>query len=182
MEVRPSLIHMRVASPPSVSPISYPWLEPRLARIPRRRRSTREIFSSRAISTPLRRNPSARRPRGTRPECSRWYHAPVLMALLLVVVVVGFILVVRAAQLTEFAAWAPADSRALMPVAPPAQVPVPTGGPSATALTIVEERFTRGELDRDEFLQRRHDLLSPLGRPGEAPPLWEGPPSQSCPQ
>jgi len=33
-----------------------------------------------------------------------------------------------------------------------------TGGPAGSALRILEERYARGEIDREEFLQRRRDL------------------------
>lgn len=33
-----------------------------------------------------------------------------------------------------------------------------SGGSSGSAMRILEERYARGEIDREEFLQRRRDL------------------------
>ncbi len=46
------------------------------------------------------------------------------------------------------------------PVQPPAAFSQPASPPAAGALALLDDRYARGEIDRDEYLQRRRDLQS----------------------
>jgi putative membrane protein len=81
-----------------------------------------------------------------------------VMAAFWVMVVVGIVFVVKA--LTggdrQRTMYPPAP-----PVGPPAVPPPPaTSVPRSDAFRILEERYARGEIDREEFLQRKGDLSS----------------------
>jgi len=55
-----------------------------------------------------------------------------------------------------------------------------TGG--SDALRILEERYARGEIDRDEYLQKKADLLGgPYGPPGGGAPGATGGPQGEMP-
>lgn len=47
-------------------------------------------------------------------------------------------------------------------------------GVNQAAIQILEERYARGDIQRDEFIQRREDLWSATGPPVSPPP---GPPA-----
>ena len=38
--------------------------------------------------------------------------------------------------------------------------PTPTPPPAGTAIQLLEDRYARGDIDREEFLQRKQDLLA----------------------
>jgi putative membrane protein len=72
----------------------------------------------------------------------------VVMLAVLVLIVVGIVLLVRGLSGRRD------YGQAGYPQGPPPGSPGPK-----TALQILEERYARGEIDQDEFLRRRHDLL-----------------------
>jgi putative membrane protein len=70
----------------------------------------------------------------------------VVMLAVLALIVVGIILLVRGLALHDH-------------VQPgPPQGPAPSPG-NKSALQVLEERYARGEIQREEFLQRKQDLL-----------------------
>jgi putative membrane protein len=64
----------------------------------------------------------------------------------LALIVVGIILLVRALTRHDY----------VQPGPPPGP---PTGPSRSSALQVLEERYARGEIQREEFLQRKQDLL-----------------------
>jgi putative membrane protein len=72
----------------------------------------------------------------------------VLMLAVLALIVVGIVLLVRGLSGRHD------YGKAGYPQGPP-----PAGAGSGTALQVLEERYARGEIDREEFLQRRQDIL-----------------------
>jgi putative membrane protein len=79
-----------------------------------------------------------------------WFWMPVML-IAIALIVVGVILLIRGLGSSR------QDDR--QGVAPSAGPP-PPGVRSSTALQVLEERYARGEIDRDEFLRRREDLTS----------------------
>jgi putative membrane protein len=69
----------------------------------------------------------------------------VIMLAVLALIVVGVVLLVRG-TLGRHEAGQPAQAQGLTPPA------------SGSALQVLEERYARGEIDREEFLQRKADL------------------------
>mgnify|MGYP002390973205 CR=1 FL=1 len=72
----------------------------------------------------------------------------VVMLAVLAFIVVGIVLLVRGLSGRHD------YGQAGYPPGPP-----PAGAGPKTALQILEERYARGEIDQDEFLRRRQDLL-----------------------
>lgn len=86
---------------------------------------------------------------------------PFLMVAVLVVILVGIVLVVRSMNSRH----SPAQTNAAT---------LPGAVVNQAAIQILEERYARGDIQRDEFIQRRQDLWSATGPPLNPPP---GPPA-----
>ena len=71
----------------------------------------------------------------------------VIMLVVLALFVVGVVLLIRGLSGRHYgqSGWS--------------QGPPPSGPAPKSAVQILEERFARGEIDREEFLQRKQDLL-----------------------
>lgn len=70
----------------------------------------------------------------------------VVMLAVLALIIVGIILLVRGLTRQDHVQPGPPQS-------------APPGLGSKTALQVLEERYARGEIQREEFLQRKQDLL-----------------------
>ena len=69
----------------------------------------------------------------------------VFLLAVLALIVVGIVLLVRGVSRHDYS----------QPSPPPGH---PTGPAGRSSLQILEERYARGEIDREEFLQRKQDL------------------------
>ena len=78
----------------------------------------------------------------------------ILSFVFLAAVVVGVVLLVRALVLSP--SWHRDWGRS----APPAPPIVGHGHEKSSPLQLLEERYARGEIEREEFIQRRRDLQS----------------------
>src|SRR5680860_284826 len=86
---------------------------------------------------------------------------PLLGLLFVAALIVGIILVIRALRSRNPPSAALTEAGAPGVPAPPGHVRagVQSAIPPSGALTILEERYARGDIGREEFLQRRTDLL-----------------------
>ena len=78
----------------------------------------------------------------------------VIMLVILVLLVVGIVLLVRSVFQHDHA-------HAHVPPGPP-QGPAwgtPPDAGTNSALRVLEDRYARGEIDREDFLQRKQDIL-----------------------
>jgi putative membrane protein len=78
-----------------------------------------------------------------------WIFGWIIMIVVLALIVVGVIFLVRGLSGRND------HSQVGQPQGPP-----PPAGPALkSALQVLEERYARGEIDREEFVQRKQDLL-----------------------
>jgi putative membrane protein len=70
----------------------------------------------------------------------------VVMLAVLALIIVGIILLVRGLTRHDY----------VQPAPPQGPAPAPR---ASNALQVLEERYARGEIQREEFLQRKQDLL-----------------------
>lgn len=104
----------------------------------------------------------------------------VLMTILWIAVIAAIVIGIRALVLHSRRNRAVATAAAVAPAAwyPPPGQPVPAPAATPSLLAILEERYARGEIGRDEFLQRKQDL----GLTGPAAvPTAEAAPSAGAP-
>lgn len=104
----------------------------------------------------------------------------VLMIVLWIAVIVAIVIGIRAMVLHSRRNRAAATAATMAAAAsyPPVAAPAPTASASPSSLAILEERYARGEIDRDEFFQRKQDLglTGPAVPPTTAPvPTLETP-------
>ncbi len=85
---------------------------------------------------------------------------PLVMIVLVATIAVGVVLLIRALGSRHTPAGALVHGAGAVGVAQPVQSSAQATVRPTGALTILEERFARGEIDREEFHQRRNDLLS----------------------
>ncbi len=78
-----------------------------------------------------------------------WILGWIVMVVVLALIVGGIVLLVRGLS-----------SRREHDQAPYSQAPPPAAPGARSALQILEERYARGEIDREEFLRRKTDLTS----------------------
>lgn len=102
---------------------------------------------------------------------------PLFTGLFVAALIVGVVLLIRALGSRNTQHLALVHGAGGVTVSSPVQAPAPVVGRPSAALTVLEERFARGDIDREEFHQRRNDLLSPPGTPNPSGTTTQAEPS-----
>ncbi|GAB4255678.1 MAG: hypothetical protein Kow00129_16460 [Thermoleophilia bacterium] len=77
------------------------------------------------------------------------------MLLFWALIIVGVIFLIRALSSSQGRSQSGGEPMR----GPEGSPPAGTARPASRALELLEERYARGEIDREEFLQRKKDLL-----------------------
>jgi putative membrane protein len=75
---------------------------------------------------------------------------------------VGIVVPLAIIGLVTYGIWELASSRRVAPMGPSVDGAPSGPAPSSAALAVLDERFARGEIDAEDFVQRRSLLTSPI--------------------
>ncbi len=82
-----------------------------------------------------------------------WHPGMLLFGVLIPLAIIG---------LVTYGIWELTSARRVAPTGPALGGPPSGPAPSSAALAVLDERFARGEIDAEDYLQRRSLLTSPI--------------------